>query len=89
MGDVMAIAFKDFHGRFLKEGGCISEPDLEPVGKTVDIANHWIAENAIKIINVETVYTNLNRQSEDSLQFEGGENRNRNAQIVRVWYLAY
>lgn len=83
----MAIAFRDFHGRFLKDGGCISEPDLEPVGKAVELSNDWIAENAVKVINVETVLTNLNRESEDSLQFEGGENRNRNAQIVRVWYL--
>lgn len=83
----MAIAFKDFHGRFLKDNGCISEPDLEPVGKAVDIANQWIEENAVKVINVETVLTNLNRETEDSLQFEGGENRNKNAQIVRVWHL--
>jgi hypothetical protein len=83
----MAIAFKDFHGRFLKDSGCISEPDLEPIGKAVDLANKWIAENSMKVINVETVLVNLNRASEDSLQFEGGENRNRNAQIVRVWHL--
>jgi hypothetical protein len=82
----MAIAFKDFHGRFLKDGGCISEPGLEPVGKAVDLSNHWIAENTVNVINVETVLINLNRETEDSLQFEGGENRNRNAQIVRVWY---
>lgn len=82
----MTIAFKDFHGRFLKDSGCISEPDLEPVGKAVELANHWIAEKAVKVINVETVLVNLNRETEDSLQFEGGENRNRNAQTVRVWY---
>lgn len=82
----MAIAFKDFHGRYLKDGGGITETDLEPVGKAVDLSNHWIAENAVKVINVETVLINLNRETVDSLQFEGGENRNRNAQIVRVWY---
>lgn len=82
----MAIAFKDFHGKFLQNCGCVFESEIEPIGKAVELANLWIKECSAKIISIETVLINLNRGSEESLQFEGGENRNRNTQIVRVWY---
>lgn len=84
----MTIAFKDFHGKFLQNCGCISEPEIEPISKAIELANQWLHESSAQVINVETVLINLNRDSEDTLQFEGGENRNRNTQIVRVWYRA-
>lgn len=65
----------------------MSDPDIEPVNVAVDLANHWIAENSVKVINVETVLTNLDKVSVSSLQFEGGRAKFRNVQIVRVWYL--
>jgi len=83
----MTISFKDFHGKFLKESGCIDEPDLEPIGRAVELANQWIVENMVKVINVETVMINFNRKSVDTLQLEGMQTKYRNTQIVRVWHL--
>ena len=83
----MSISFKDFHGRFLKDSGCIDEPDLEPISQAVEMANQWIADNMVKVINVETVMINYNRKSVDSLQLEGMQTKYRNTQIVRVWHL--
>jgi hypothetical protein len=81
----MAIYFRDFQGRYLNDNGCMFEPEIEPISVAVELANRWIAENAVKVINVETVLTNLNRESVSTLQYEGGRNKFRNAQIVRVW----
>jgi hypothetical protein len=81
----MAIYFRDFQGRYLTDSGCMFEPEIEPISMAVELANRWIAENAVKVINVETVLTNLNRESVSTLQYEGGRNKFRNAQIVRVW----
>ena len=83
----MTISFKDFHGKFLKESGCFDEPDLEPIGVAVEIANQWIADNKVKVINVETVMINFNRNSVDTLQLGGTHTKFRNTQIVRVWHL--
>ncbi len=83
----MAISFKDFQGKYLDERGFISDPDLEPIDGAVDSANQWIAENSVEVINVETVFTNLGRESECTLQFEGDRAHFRKTQIIRVWYL--
>ena len=81
----MTIYFKDFQGRYLNNNGCMSEPEIEPINIAVELANQWIADNSVKVINVETVLTNLNRETVSTLQYEGGRNKFRNAQIVRVW----
>ena len=81
----MAIHFKDFQGGYLNSNGCMHEPEIEPISVAVELANKWIAEHAVKVINVETVLTNLNRETVSSLQYEGGRNKFRNAQVVRVW----
>ncbi len=53
----MTIYFKDFQGRFLNDTGCMSEPDIEPISGAVELANSWISENPVKVINVETFLT--------------------------------
>ena len=67
----MTIYFKDFQGRYLNESGCMFEPEIESIGVAVELANKWIAENSVKVINVETVLTNLNRETVSTLQYEG------------------
>lgn len=83
----MSISFKDFNGKYLNDSGCFDEPDIEPIGMAVQLANQWISDNKVKVINVETVMINFNRKSVDSLQLEGMHTKYRNTQIVRVWHL--
>ena len=83
----MSISFKDFHGKLLNDSGCFDEPELEPIDKAVELANQWIADNKVNVINVETVMVNFNKKSVDSLQLEGTHSKYRHTQIIRVWHL--
>jgi hypothetical protein len=83
------IAFQDFVPQRQSKRllGMIS--DYENLHELVSRANRWIEQNAIDVLNVETVVlTQLPKDTEESLnsQMYSQVNVTSVYQIVRVWY---
>ena len=82
----MQINFSDLGGRLIKSAGFLTDHEIEPIESAVTSANKWIKENSIKVINVETVILNIDKNSSASLQHDGGEHSQGYIQLVRVWH---
>ena len=85
------INFQDFAPEVLDTGGLFRQPTLEQLSAALAEANHWIASNDIKVVNIETVVLpNIHSPGEqgstDVHLHTSGEMGSSWHQLIRVWY---
>ena len=85
------IEYRDFLPKEIKRGGLFGGVDFSDFGSCVADMNHWLQENAVHIVHVETVtLPNIH-----SITEEGSTDTELHAsshtlwyQFVRLWYSA-
>lgn len=85
------IMFKDFTPPELSPASFFSRAVYANFQKAVDDANAWLAEENVRLVNIETVVLpNIDRPQEegstDSHLRTSGEISSYWRQVVRVWY---
>ncbi|MDX1972502.1 MAG: hypothetical protein SFY68_08235 [Candidatus Sumerlaeia bacterium] len=83
----MPLHYTDFFPTMLKSGFFSTEHEALPA--TVARANDWIAQNGVRILNVETVVLPNITKAEDASRVgirTSGEAGSYWYQVVRVWY---
>jgi hypothetical protein len=85
------IRFHDFVPQMLAPPGWFKEGDYESLEEAVAAANTWIAEDNIRIINVETVvlpniWSRFEEGPTDTALSTSGDSPSRWHQFVRCWY---
>lgn len=80
------IKYKDFAPRIVKRG-LLREPiEVESFSDAVNVANQWIENRAIQVINIETVILPDNSEGTSMGIYGGSMLGYSYLQCVRVWY---
>ncbi len=85
------IAFQDFVPQQLQPPGFLTAAKYAPISQAVQVANDWIRQYGVKVLNVETVVLpNVYRFGEegtgDADLHVSGDTSSDWYQFVRVWY---
>jgi len=85
------IGFADFAPRMLEESGFFKSARYESFEAALDAANQWVAENELRVINVETVvlpnmWDSAENGTEDPEIWTSGDISSNWYQFIRVWY---
>ena len=85
------LSFRDFVPQMLVEPGVFSQGEYESFHAAVIAANEWIAQDKIRVINVETVvlpniWSRWEEGSHDTSLGIGSGAPSRWHQFVRVWF---
>jgi hypothetical protein len=88
---IKMIRFADFVPRELEKAGFFKRSVREQLSDCLQRANSWIAENHIRILNIETVVLpNISHPGEegsiDTELYTSGEMSSQWYQFIRVWY---
>jgi hypothetical protein len=87
------LRYQDFVPRMTKPAAFLSPAEHESFEAAVAEANQWIADNAIRIISVETVvlpniWSRYEEGSADAALGTSGDSPSFWHQFIRVWYEA-
>jgi hypothetical protein len=85
------IRFRDFVPTMLAAPGIFKSGEYESLDEAVAMANQWIKEDGIRVINFETVvlpniWSRYEEGSEDVALGTSGEMPSHWHQFLRVWY---
>lgn len=82
----MSLQFKDFVPAVVS--GNFFNSEYATVEETVQRANDWIAENKVRVINVETILrpASIDDEPSDGSKVSFAAQTNDWYQFIRVWY---
>ncbi len=85
------IHHRDFVPEMLAPPGFLTPAEHESFDAAVEEANRWIAENKIRVLNVETVvlpniWSRFEEGTKDGALATSGESPSHWHQFIRVWY---
>ncbi len=85
------LQFRDFVPKMVSAPAFLKEAEYESFDEAVVAANHWIHDNRIKVINIETVvlpniWSRWEEGSTDTSLGTSGDSPSRWHQFVRVWH---
>lgn len=85
------IHYRDFVPEMISPPGLFTLAEHESFDAAVEDANHWIAQNKIRVLNVETVvlpniWSHFEEGTSDGALGTSGESPSHWHQFIRVWY---
>ena len=85
------IRYRDFVPGMIERAGLGGPARYEPLSQAVDMMNHWVGANDIKVVSIETVVLpNIHRPqaagSDDTALETVSQYATTWHQLVRVWY---
>jgi hypothetical protein len=85
------LQYRDFVPKMTKPAAFLSPAEHESFDATLVLANRWIKENEIRVVNVETVvlpniWSRYEEGTRDASLGTSGESPSFWHQFIRVWY---
>ncbi len=85
------LKYRDFVPREISASGFLKPGEYESFDHAVDAANHWLADNHIRLLKIETVVLpNIHSRWEDGTVDAAirtsGDSPSQWHQFLRIWY---
>jgi hypothetical protein len=85
------ICYRDFVPDMLQPPGFLSPAEHESFDAALEDANQWVAQNKVRVLNVETVvlpniWSRFEEGTTDGALGTSGEQPSHWHQFIRIWY---